>query len=213
MPGIVLAGIPCIGFYDPHLECPEFRRSIRIITSNTANVNITVVENVPTLADITKNVPKNTFATFSAADFNAQFTDADSGDNNNLQTLKIMTLPAYGTLNMVNGTTSTAVTVGQLSPAGQISQLEYVAQNGYLGTDSFTWNASDGLRFADSDAIVNLTNRRYLIEGQGNFGNIFTGDVAAAPRYIECRLTELARNELFNAEITDFVPSYDGRNK
>ncbi|MFO1488375.1 MAG: DNA topoisomerase IV subunit A [Verrucomicrobiota bacterium] len=63
------------------------------------------------------------------------------------------------------------------------------------------------------DAIVVLTNKRYLIEGQGNYGNIFTGDPAAAPRYIECRLTDLARNELFNDEITDFVASYDGRNK
>jgi topoisomerase-4 subunit A len=63
------------------------------------------------------------------------------------------------------------------------------------------------------DAIVVLANKRYLIEGQGNFGNIFTGDPAAASRYIECRLTELARTELFNDEITDFVPSYDGRNQ
>ncbi len=63
------------------------------------------------------------------------------------------------------------------------------------------------------DALVALTNKRYLIEGQGNFGNIFTGDPAAAPRYIECRLTELARTELFNDEMTEFVSSYDGRNK
>src|SRR5258706_8675041 len=63
------------------------------------------------------------------------------------------------------------------------------------------------------DALVVLANKRYLIEGQGNFGNIFTGDIAAAPRYIECRLTALARTELFNDEITDFVPSYDGRNQ
>jgi len=63
------------------------------------------------------------------------------------------------------------------------------------------------------DALVVLTNKRYLIEGQGNFGNIFTGDPAAAPRYIECRLTDLARTELFNDEITEFIPSYDGRNK
>jgi topoisomerase-4 subunit A len=63
------------------------------------------------------------------------------------------------------------------------------------------------------DAIVVLTTKRYLIEGQGNFGNIFTGDPAAASRYIECRLTELARTELFNDEITEFVPSYDGRNQ
>jgi topoisomerase IV subunit A len=63
------------------------------------------------------------------------------------------------------------------------------------------------------DALVVLANKRYLIEGQGNFGNVFTGDPAAAARYIECRLTDLARTELFNDEITEFVPSYDGRNK
>jgi topoisomerase IV subunit A len=63
------------------------------------------------------------------------------------------------------------------------------------------------------DALVVLANKRYLIEGQGNFGNVFTGDPAAAPRYIECRLTELARTEVFNDEITEFVPSYDGRSK
>ena len=63
------------------------------------------------------------------------------------------------------------------------------------------------------DALVVLTNKRYLIEGQGNFGNVFTGDPAAAPRYIECRLTELARTELFNDDITQFVPNYDGKQK
>lgn len=64
-----------------------------------------------------------------------------------------------------------------------------------------------------SDAIVTLTNKRYLIEGQGNFGNIFTGDPAAAYRYIECRLTKLAREQLFSHKITTYVPSYDGRNQ
>src|SRR5213592_2151116 len=66
---------------------------------------------------------------------------------------------------------------------------------------------------AIGDSLVVVTNKRYLIEGQGNFGNIYTGDPAAAPRYIECRLTDLARQELFNDELTEFVPSYDGRNK
>ncbi len=64
-----------------------------------------------------------------------------------------------------------------------------------------------------ADALVNLTNKRYLIEGQGNFGNIYTGDSAAASRYIECRLTGLARNEIFNKKLTEYIPSYDGRNK
>lgn len=66
---------------------------------------------------------------------------------------------------------------------------------------------------AIGEALVVLANKRYLIEGQGNFGNLYTGDPAAAPRYIECRLTELARTELFKDEITPFVPSYDGRNQ
>jgi topoisomerase-4 subunit A len=64
-----------------------------------------------------------------------------------------------------------------------------------------------------ADALVTLTNKRYLIEGQGNFGNLFTGDRAAASRYIECRLTSLARNEIFNKELTEWIASYDGRNK
>jgi topoisomerase IV subunit A len=63
------------------------------------------------------------------------------------------------------------------------------------------------------DALVNLANRSYLIEGQGNFGNILTGDPAAASRYIECRLTGLARDQIFNPKLTDYVPSYDGRNR
>lgn len=63
------------------------------------------------------------------------------------------------------------------------------------------------------DALVTLANKSYLIEGQGNFGNLLTGDPAAASRYIECRLTELAREQVFNPELTAFVPSYDSRRK
>jgi len=62
------------------------------------------------------------------------------------------------------------------------------------------------------DALVSLANRGFFIERQGNFGNILTGDEASAARYIECRLTDLARETLFNKRITDFEPSYDGRN-
>jgi len=63
------------------------------------------------------------------------------------------------------------------------------------------------------EALVTLANRLYLIERQGNFGNILTGDPPAAVRYIECRLTDLARAELFNDDLTEFIPSYDGRRK
>ncbi|MDR2577190.1 MAG: DNA topoisomerase IV subunit A [Chitinispirillales bacterium] len=63
------------------------------------------------------------------------------------------------------------------------------------------------------DALVNLSNKDLFIDKQGNFGNIFTGDPAAAARYIECRLSPLARETMFNPEITEFVDSYDGRNQ
>lgn len=60
-------------------------------------------------------------------------------------------------------------------------------------------------------ALVNLANKGFLIDRQGNYGNIFTGDAASAPRYIECRLSPLAREIMFNKDLTEFVDSYDGR--
>jgi topoisomerase-4 subunit A len=60
-------------------------------------------------------------------------------------------------------------------------------------------------------ALVNLANKDILIERQGNFGNIYTGDQASAARYIECRLTSLAKETLFNRDLTEFQASYDGR--
>lgn len=62
-------------------------------------------------------------------------------------------------------------------------------------------------------ALVNLSNKGYLIEQQGNFGNIYTGDQASAARYIECRLSPLAKEVMFNKDLTEFVDSYDGRNQ
>lgn len=62
-------------------------------------------------------------------------------------------------------------------------------------------------------ALVVLANKEIFIEKQGNFGNILTGDSASAPRYIECRIAELAKDLLHNPSITNYLPSYDGRNK
>jgi len=62
------------------------------------------------------------------------------------------------------------------------------------------------------EALVTLANKGYLLDKQGNFGNIYTGDPSAAARYIETRLSPLARETLFNPDITDKIPSYDGRN-
>ena len=63
------------------------------------------------------------------------------------------------------------------------------------------------------DALVGLAQKDYFIDMQGNFGNIITGDGAAAARYIEARLTPLAKEVLFNSDITEFKDSYDRRNQ
>ena len=61
------------------------------------------------------------------------------------------------------------------------------------------------------DALVQLGQKELLIDTQGNWGNILTGDSAAAPRYIEARLSEFALETLFSPKITEWQPSYDGR--
>ena len=65
---------------------------------------------------------------------------------------------------------------------------------------------------AIGDAIVKIGQKQFLIETQGNWGNINTGDKAAAPRYIEAKLSDFAKDILFNKEITNWKDSYDGRN-
>jgi topoisomerase-4 subunit A len=62
-------------------------------------------------------------------------------------------------------------------------------------------------------ALVVLANKELFIDKQGNFGNIFTGDEPSAARYIECRIKPLAREIMYNPELTEFEPSYDGRNQ
>ena len=63
------------------------------------------------------------------------------------------------------------------------------------------------------DALVQLGQKDLLIDCQGNWGNILTGDRAAAPRYIEARLSKFALDVLFNPKTTEWKLSYDGRNK
>jgi topoisomerase-4 subunit A len=62
-------------------------------------------------------------------------------------------------------------------------------------------------------ALVAIGQRGWLIEPQGNYGNMLTGDDAAAPRYIEARLTAFAKDVLFNPKTTVWQASYDGRNR
>ena len=62
-------------------------------------------------------------------------------------------------------------------------------------------------------ALIVLANKDLAIDKQGNFGNIHTGDMASAARYIECRLTDMARQVIFDPKVTEYVDSYDGRNR
>jgi len=63
------------------------------------------------------------------------------------------------------------------------------------------------------DALVQLGQKDLLVDAQGNWGNLLTGDSAAAPRYIEARLSKFALEVVFNHKITEWKLSYDGRNK
>ncbi|MGB4283402.1 MAG: DNA gyrase subunit A, partial [Bacteroidales bacterium] len=63
------------------------------------------------------------------------------------------------------------------------------------------------------DALIQLGQKELLIDCQGNWGNIFTGDQAAAPRYIEARLSKFSLEVVFNPKTTQWKLSYDGRNK
>ena len=63
-----------------------------------------------------------------------------------------------------------------------------------------------------TDAMVQIGQKELLIDTQGNWGNIYTGDSAAAARYIEARLTPFALEVVFNPKTTEWVKSYDGRN-
>ncbi|MGC9470036.1 MAG: DNA gyrase/topoisomerase IV subunit A [Bacteroidales bacterium] len=63
------------------------------------------------------------------------------------------------------------------------------------------------------DALVQMGQKELLIDTQGNWGNVLTGDGAAASRYIEARLSKFALEVVFNSKTTEWKPSYDGRNK
>ena len=66
---------------------------------------------------------------------------------------------------------------------------------------------------SNGDALVQLGQKELLIDCQGNWGNILTGDSAAAPRYIEARLSKFALDVVFNPKTTEWQASYDGRNR
>ncbi|GAB4233448.1 MAG: DNA topoisomerase IV subunit A [Chlamydiales bacterium] len=66
---------------------------------------------------------------------------------------------------------------------------------------------------AITEALTNMAMKGYLMDCQGNFGNLYTGDPPAASRYIETRLSPMALETMFNPDLTSMLPSYDGRNQ
>ena len=62
-------------------------------------------------------------------------------------------------------------------------------------------------------ALVVIANKELFIDRQGNFGNIYTGDNASAPRYIECKASPLSKDIFHNPKLTEWADSYDGRNR
>lgn len=64
-----------------------------------------------------------------------------------------------------------------------------------------------------TEALINVANKGYLLDQQGNFGNMLTGDPAAAARYIETRLSSMSIATMFNPDLTETLPTYDGRHQ
>ena len=106
----------------------------------------------PTLTNVPKSGNEEAVQSFSAADFDAHFSDADAGDT--LQTLRITSLPANGTLKLGAATISTVPTD---IPRANVGTLTFEPTPNFNGATSFGWNGSDGAAFAASAASVNIT--------------------------------------------------------
>ncbi len=121
-------------------------------TSAPQSFTITVnpMPDAPVVSDFAVSGDENLDITFTQANFLGAFSDVD-GDS--LVEVQITTLPANGTLKL-NGT---AVSVNQVIPAAQLSQLTFTPDTDWFGSTSFSWNASDGTAYASSGASVNIT--------------------------------------------------------
>jgi len=119
--------------------------------STTFNVTVTGDNDLPVLQDIAKTIDEDAPYKFLATDFTSKFTDAD-GDP--LVNVKIVTLPAQGTLKL----DGVAVTANQIITAADLDKLVFTpALNWDEGSTSFQWNASDGTAFAAAPALVTFT--------------------------------------------------------
>lgn len=105
----------------------------------------------PSVTDIDKEITQEGTLAFTASDFISAFSDADAGDV--LQTVKLISLPTQGSLEL-DGVT---VTLNQEITTSDLDQLTYTPAGGFVGSDSFNWNGSDGSLYANQSGVVNLT--------------------------------------------------------
>ena len=107
----------------------------------------------PTVSIVSLGVSENGALTFSPASFQDHYTDPD---NDPLDSIEFVSLPAHGALTLTVNGVDTAVDAFQVIPVDQISNLKYSPNLGFVGIDSFGWNASDGTQFANAAASILL---------------------------------------------------------
>ncbi|RZJ99203.1 MAG: tandem-95 repeat protein, partial [Novosphingobium sp.] len=118
--------------------------------SGTLNITINAVNDAPIVADIAKSGLEDAVITFAAADFTAQFSDVDT---NPLAEIKVITLPASGTLKL----SGIAITANQVISAANLANITFEPNTNFNGSTSFKWNGSDGTLYAVVDANVNIS--------------------------------------------------------
>ncbi|WP_262487580.1 tandem-95 repeat protein [Chitinophaga rupis] len=119
-------------------------------TPAAVNITVTPANDAPVVADVPKTVVEDNVLAFTGTDFTSKFTDTDS---NPLVKIQVVTLPTHGTLKL-NGTT---ITAGQEIVAADLANITYTPDADFNGSDSFTWNGSDGTAYAATSAAVNIT--------------------------------------------------------
>jgi len=121
--------------------------------SKSFTVTVNKVNLPPTVTAFAKTVNEDEPLTFFAADFLACFSDPDAGENNTLQEVKFTGLPDSGTLALAGA----PVTTGQVIGVSELGSLTYQGDLNYNGTETLTWEGSDGLLYSGTSATVSLT--------------------------------------------------------
>jgi len=120
------------------------------VTVKNVTITISPLNDPPTLSQIARSGNEDNLLSFAVADFTSGFSDVDG---NSLTTIKIVTLPANGTLQLSN----VNIIAGQEIPIANTALLTFVPDGNWNGATSFDWNGSDGLLYAATNSQVNIT--------------------------------------------------------